>query len=375
MATSRTPRRPTRLIAVAAACAATITLVPTSGYAEPVEPATAADAQTQVVELNHRLEVVTEDYNEARIILAAKQAEVAAVEEQLVEVRAELADLDDQVRVVAANAYKGDQLGSFTALMSSGSPQELLDRLNTLDAISAHSNGVLTELTDAEQRAADLTTQAEDALAEAERTAADVDAKKAFIEGELPRLEALLAALTEAERQAAFAAHLAAEEAAADEVVADEVAADTSDAGPPPGSDAAAPSTRSAPSTPGSPIAAPTQAAQIAVDTAYAQLGKPYQWGGAGPNSFDCSGLTMYSYAAAGISLPHSSRMQATMGVEVPRDQMAPGDLVAFGNPVYHIAIYIGDGNMITAPQTGDVVKIQSISVMSLSAVRRVATG
>lgn len=370
MAISTASRRPVRIIALAAACAAALTFAPASGYAEPVEPATASDAQAQVIELNHQLEVVTEEYNEARIQLVASQDEAAAAEERLAAVQADLVDLDDQVRLVASNAYKGDQLGSFTAMMSSGSPQEFLDRLNTLDAISAHSNGVLVELSAAQAAAAEHAATAETALAEAEQAAEDVDTKKALLEGEIPRLEALLASLTEAERQEAFAAHLASEAAASSENDAD-AGADASDRGDN-GTTADAPSTRSAPS---SPVAAPTQAAQIAVDTAYAQLGKPYRWGGAGPDSFDCSGLTMYSYAAAGISLPHSSRMQATMGVPVSRDALVPGDLVFFGSPVYHVAIYIGNGNMITAPQTGDVVKIQSITAMSLSQARRVATG
>src|SRR5436309_13571890 len=71
--------------------------------------------------------------------------------------------------------------------------------------------------------------------------------------------------------------------------------------------------TSAAPAVVAAPAAAPNQAAQTAVNTALAQVGKPYVWGGAGPNSFDCSGLVQYSYKAAGVSLPHSSRMQSTL--------------------------------------------------------------
>jgi len=117
------------------------------------------------------------------------------------------------------------------------------------------------------------------------------------------------------------------------------------------------------------PVVANSQAAQIAVDTALAQRGKPYVWAASGPGSFDCSGLVQYAYAAAGIDLPHSSRMQAGMGRPVSRAELQPGDLVAFYSPISHIGIYIGNGQMVHAPSTGDVVKISSIDRMGGSPV------
>jgi len=112
------------------------------------------------------------------------------------------------------------------------------------------------------------------------------------------------------------------------------------------------------------PAAAPNQAAQIVVDTALAQQGKAYKWAGAGPNVFDCSGLTQFAFGAAGIALPHSSRTQATMGTPVARANLQPGDLVAFYSPVGHIGIYIGNGQMVHAPTSGDVVRIISVDRM-----------
>ena len=123
-----------------------------------------------------------------------------------------------------------------------------------------------------------------------------------------------------------------------------------------------------------SAVAAPTAAAQIAVDTALAQLGDPYVWAGAGPDVFDCSGLTQYAYAAAGISLPHSSAMQSTMGTAVSSADLQPGDLVYFYSPVSHIAIYIGNGQMVTAPRSGDVVKVVDLAYMpEYAGARRIA--
>jgi cell wall-associated NlpC family hydrolase len=115
-------------------------------------------------------------------------------------------------------------------------------------------------------------------------------------------------------------------------------------------------------------------AARTAVSTALAQVGDPYVWGAAGPGSFDCSGLTQYAYAAAGVSLPHSSGMQSQMGASVPSSAMAPGDLLFYYSPVSHVAMYIGNGQMVHASTYGQPVKVVSVSSMpGLVSVRRVA--
>ena len=118
------------------------------------------------------------------------------------------------------------------------------------------------------------------------------------------------------------------------------------------------------PAVAAAPAAAPNQVAQTAVDTALAQQGKPYAWGGAGPNSFDCSGLTQYAYAAAGVSLPHSSSMQSTLGVPVDRANLQPGDLVFFYSPVSHVAIYIGNGQIVQASTYGQPVAVTNLDYM-----------
>jgi cell wall-associated NlpC family hydrolase len=102
--------------------------------------------------------------------------------------------------------------------------------------------------------------------------------------------------------------------------------------------------------------------AKLAVNFAYAQLGKPYEWAADGPGSYDCSGLTMAAWRAAGVSLPHSSGMQYGYGTHVSQSQLQPGDLVFFYSPISHVGLYIGGGKMIHAPRPGDVVKITSIS-------------
>jgi len=109
------------------------------------------------------------------------------------------------------------------------------------------------------------------------------------------------------------------------------------------------------------------------VQTAATYLGIPYVWAGDRPSTgFDCSGFTRYVFAQHGVDLPHYSGYQAAMGFPVELKDIQAGDLVAFGNPVYHVGLYIGDGEFIQAPHTGDVVKISLLSERSdLSAIRR----
>jgi len=109
------------------------------------------------------------------------------------------------------------------------------------------------------------------------------------------------------------------------------------------------------------PPPAPSAGAATALDVARAQIGKPYQWAAAGPDRFDCSGLTMYAWGKAGVQLPHSAAAQYDMLPKVSRSQLAAGDLVFFGSPIHHVGIYEGGGLMIDAPQTGENVRRDSI--------------
>ncbi|MGE5626735.1 MAG: NlpC/P60 family protein [Solirubrobacterales bacterium] len=105
---------------------------------------------------------------------------------------------------------------------------------------------------------------------------------------------------------------------------------------------------------------------------AYNFMGRPYQWGGNGPNSFDCSGFTTYVYAHFGISLPRTSQEQQWTGSAVSYNNLQPGDLVFFGSPAHHVGIYVGDGCYIHAPRTGDVIKISPLNRTDYSGARRV---
>jgi cell wall-associated NlpC family hydrolase len=125
--------------------------------------------------------------------------------------------------------------------------------------------------------------------------------------------------------------------------------------------------------TPGSPIPRPLPTTAIALGWAFAELGKPYVWGATGPNTFDCSGLTQFVWHQAGVAIPRVAAAQDAWTIPVPLSQLLPGDLVFFGKTdIHHVGIYIGDGLMINAPHTGDVVRVSSIWWSDLAGFGRV---
>ena len=125
--------------------------------------------------------------------------------------------------------------------------------------------------------------------------------------------------------------------------------------------------------TPKGPLPAPLSTTTVALEWAFAELGKPYVWGATGPNSFDCSGLTQYVWRQAGVSIPRVAADQYAWTIPVPLSQLLPGDLVFYGTTdIHHVGIYIGDGLMINAPHTGTVVQVSSIWWSDLAGFGRV---
>jgi peptidoglycan DL-endopeptidase CwlO len=342
--------------------------------AAPETPGTSQEAAALVAARAHDLEVVTEQFNDARVQLEAQQAAAQQAAAQVVVADAAVAVARDHVREVARSAYTGDQLSTLQAMLSSSSPDQLLDRVGTLDTIAQHGNEVLGVAEQATQAAAAAKATADKAAADAQAQVQKVTAQQADLQSQIAQYQADYNRLSaqEQERARQLAEQQAAQQAAAAAAQAAAQAArdDLADRSAP----AASRSTRTAAAAgPAAPVAAASSgAARTAVSTALAQQGEPYVWGAAGPGSFDCSGLVQYAYRAAGVSLPHSSSGQASMGRAVSRSQLQPGDLIAFYSPVSHIGIYIGDGKMVHAPTSGDVVKVASIDAMGgITAMRR----
>jgi cell wall-associated NlpC family hydrolase len=355
MASALTPARcavPRIVIGLIAAGSLTLATVPAA--ASPEDPETSAEAAALVAERAHDLEVVTEQFNEAREQLRASQDAAAQAARDVAAAEAALAAAREQVRSVARGAWTGDRLTTLSAMLTADSPDELLDRVGTLQAIADHTNGVLGGAVQATDSAAAARSAAERTQAEAAALLDRVAAQQADLDRQVATFQAVYDRLAAEEQRAA---REAAERHAAEETAAAPTPApsEASSVGTAPAAAARAPAPRGA---------AAGGAARTAVDTALAQLGDPYVWAAAGPDAFDCSGLVQYAYAAAGVRLPHSSTMQSQMGTPVSRSQLQPGDLVFFYSPVSHVGIYVGDGQMVHASTYGQPVKVASIDAM-----------
>ncbi|HEV7212856.1 MAG TPA: C40 family peptidase [Blastococcus sp.] len=318
----------------------TFTILPGTAAAAPAT--SPQQAAKLVSDADHQLEVVTEQVNAARVVLDQQKAAVASAEKHAAAAQVQLKAMAGQIRQLARSAYTGggNDAAQLDVLMTSKSADAFVSQLGTLDAIAGHTNDVVAQVSKASHTAAAARAKADAAATAAQATFDQVAAKQRDLQAKIADYKRQYAALTAPQR-----------------AVVNLTAAGSSVAVP-----SAAP--------------AATGAAQAAVSTALAQVGKPYVWGAAGPNSFDCSGLMQYAYSAAGISLPHSSSAQSSMGVPVSRSALQPGDLVFFYSPVSHVGMYIGNGQMVHAATSGEPVKVVSLDSMpNYNSARRIATG
>lgn len=343
------PGRTVRRTALALVGAVGILLATVPATAAPGTPSTAAEAAEMVATRGHELEAVAERFNEAREVLRAQQEAAQAAQAELDRATAVLAQAQHSVRGIARSAYTGSGLNSFQALMVSGSADEFVNRMSTLQMVAGHQNELLGVAADANAAATAAQAQVQASVAEAQRQYDAVAGQQADLERQIAEYKAVHDRLS-AEEQRAVAAAAAAH--AAGTAHAERASRAEREESTEPLTAASA------------PVVADGAAAQVAIDTAMAQRGKPYVWAAGGPRAFDCSGLTQYAFKAAGISLPHSSRLQSQMGQAVSRNDLRPGDLVFFYSPVSHVGIYIGGGQMVHAPTSGDVVKVASVDVM-----------
>jgi len=344
----RTVRRSVLVLTGAIAVSAGIAFVPQAASAAPDAPATAQEAAQLMAARAHDLEVVTEQFNTARDALAGQQAKAKEATDTLTKAQADLATAQAQIQGIARSAFTGDSTSGFSAMMTSGSADEFVDKMSTLQMVADHQNELLDQVAAANQAAAQAQADAAKSEAEATATYDKVAAQQADLQNQINQYQDDFNRLSASEQQAATA------------LASGETGRASRDDRPEP--------------APSGPIVANSAAAQTAVDTAMAQRGTPYVWAAAGPGSFDCSGLVLFAYKAAGVNLPHSSLQQSQMGQAVSRANLQPGDLIFFYSPVSHVGIYIGNGQMVHAPTSGDVVKVASIdAVGGITAMRRIA--
>jgi cell wall-associated NlpC family hydrolase len=332
-----------------------------------------ASAQRQLRQLDNQAEAASERYNAARIKLAAAEQSARGAQTRLSSAQAKVAKLQSSVTAFAVAAYRGDASTSLMTL-ANGSTGQLIGRVSSLQAISASESETLVGVAVAQRTEEQAQADASAALAAQRSATTAMAADRRQIEAAASKEQTILSHLQAKEQAIIRAARARAAREAAQRAAA-RLAAQKA---------AAAAAARAVVSQPVSPPApAPVRhvaaagGAATAVAWAYRELGKPYVWGAAGPNSFDCSGLAQYVWAKAGVYLAHFTGDQWNEGPHIARADLEPGDLVFFATntsdpaTIHHVGIYVGGGMMIDAPFTGvDVRKESAFETGYIGAVR-----
>jgi cell wall-associated NlpC family hydrolase len=343
-----------------------------------------AAARGELSDLDAKLTEATEAFDAGRIRLGKARAAVDDAEARVDRADTAVRDAVAERRGLAASAYRAGGLDTLSAILT-GDPGSALDRVGALNALGRRAHTAESRERLARVDLTEARTTARTTLADAQSALDAVTDQKRIIQTSAGRqrtlLDGLVAKQADLERQARereAAARRARQQAAAAQAarIAQAAAAEQARLRQQSGlvqqaSDAFA----ATPVTPANPPApAPVAAgappppppgggggAAVAVAEAYRQLGKPYVWGAEGPDTFDCSGLTQWVWAKAGAQLPHYTGDQWNAGRHVPRDQLIPGDLVFFNAALDHVGVYIGNGQMIHAPHTGAVVRVENV--------------
>jgi cell wall-associated NlpC family hydrolase len=349
-------RRPSalRVFSLLVAISATLTLGPAlASAAAPTRPdpgsgrAAIEAAKAELDALQARMDSAVEDYDGSRVALSAAKRKAAAALGRVSRAQAHLAKLQQAIGELAAAAYRSGGTDPLVQLVNASSPESYLNTATSMDQIARGQSQQLREIKNARRELTNQQTASAQILAAQTRIERHMAAVKSDIEAAVARQSQLLDVL---ETKEARRVRLAAEATARAAALAAEAAR------------RARASVRASRSVSRGPIATysgpASGRAAIAVREAYRQLGKPYRWGASGPDSFDCSGLMMWVWGKAGVSLPHSSRAQYGAGMHVSQSELQPGDLVFYGSPIHHVGIYVGGGQYIDAPHTGAVVRV-----------------
>jgi cell wall-associated NlpC family hydrolase len=333
------PTTPVLRRCAAAVCLTLVTLASmTATNAAPTQ-GDLSSAQDRLMELERDFQLVVERYNLVNERFTELQARIGIAEATVTRIENRMRGRQAAAVRLATELYKNGRGLAIEGILSADSLADLETKVNYLQS-SGEAQARVFERLAVDRDVLDKQIQQLDRDRERALVARNqIESLRAGIESKLAEqqdeVDALRAEIEAAERRAAAAAARQA---------------------------AAPPTTIFTGSIRARPAPAPNARAQAAVDAALAQVGKPYQWGGSGPDSFDCSGLTMWSWAHAGVSLPHNSGAQYSATVRVDSGDWAPGDLLFFGSPIHHVGMYIGNGQMVEAPYSGARVRVNSAS-------------
>jgi cell wall-associated NlpC family hydrolase len=310
--------------------------------------------KAEVAGINQSAAQAVERYNQANVELEETRKQLIANEAALAEATANLAESQGILETRVDRIYRQGSSSFVEVLFSTSSFNEFMSQYDLLGRIGDQDKEVVEQVFAYKSEVEETRTGLEQAQQKQQELVDTLAVEKNEIEAQLAARQEVLAGaedevaqiLAEEERQSQQA------EAAYTSQAVSQI-----DSGTP------APPSAELPSEPDqSAPAPPPPSSGGAVSIAMQYLGVPYVWGGSSPGGFDCSGLVMYVYAQMGVSLPHSAAGQYYSGTPVSYSQLAPGDLVFFGQPIYHVGIYIGGGSMIHAPFEGAVVSIAGVS-------------
>jgi cell wall-associated NlpC family hydrolase len=357
--TRRRPRTLGRLSLLTAVALFTTLAAPFVGgsnaFASPLDQkrAEARQIAAQIDANDNRISILDEQYNGAVLRIAELTKGIADARHHLATAERHAGGLRTEVRSRAAALYMGARSGTLFPQLDAHNAQEVASRSSYTAAAAARDSTLLSSLRSA---TADLTARQKElgsARAKATSESNRLANTRSEIQGANARAHQLLASvngeigtLVQQEQAARDAAAKAAAQA---EFARKEALARQQQGG---GFGSQLPPANLPP---------PSGAAAVAVHAAEAEIGKPYEFAASGPNSFDCSGLTMFAWGQAGVSMAHFAATQYSEFPHVPISQLAPGDLVFYGSPIHHVGMFIGNGEMIEAPHTGAFVRYATI--------------
>ncbi|MFI6081626.1 NlpC/P60 family protein [Streptomyces sp. NPDC051217] len=326
--------RVTVLSAAAVTAAAALGTAPAG--ADPRE--TTETARSTVDRLYEEAEKATERFNKAGERAGVLRQRVDRVRDSAARGQERVNRMRGALGSIASAQYRSGGLDPALALLLSSDPDSYLGKAEALDRLSDRQALALRELGLAQRKLDRQRAEATKDLAELERSRAAVARHKRTVEAKLAEARRLLNSLPGAARDA------------------DRASRSGRDAGPLSFDGEAPASARAA----------------AAARAARGVVGMPYVWGANGPSGFDCSGLTQWAYAQAGVSLPRTSQAQRYAGQQVPLSQARPGDLVAYRDDASHIGMYMGNGQVVHAPYPGASVRYDPVGMMPVSSVTRV---
>jgi cell wall-associated NlpC family hydrolase len=292
------------------------------------------EVQGRVRDLEEQATTAAEGAQAAKVQLDKLTKTLSSVQQQATQQGESVKQMNKVIGAIAAEQYKSGPLNQSLELLFSTDPQLYLSSAGALEAITRRKTEDLKKFSVATQRLNATSLTVSDKLALVKAAEARFKKQLAIANSKLEEAEKLLAKLTAAERERLARLNEEQEDADQQNSLAE-----------------------------GGRYAGISGRAGTAIKYALAQIGDKYVFGASGLTYWDCSGLTMRAYKAAGVSLPHSSRAQYRYGKAIPRNQLQPGDLVFFGKPISHVAIYLGPNRMLHAPRSGSRVKIANMDM------------